>query len=120
MRLCTAPRRQGADHSPSGGTSSEGAGDLGTSGAGVDAMRVFRPFTTARTTEIAARTKSAAGDTLLCTMRVTNRGDPDELPRDSSLRRTYADRVKAGLPLGCGPGVWVYENGTPPAKDKNV
>ena len=48
------------------------------------------------------------------------RGDPDELPRDSSLRRAYADRVRAGLPLGCGLGVWVYENGTPPAEVKNV
>ena len=33
--------------------------------------------------------------------------DVDSLPRDSSLRRAYADRMKRGEPLGCSFGVYV-------------
>ena len=32
----------------------------------------------------------------------------DDLPQDTSLRRAYAQRVKARLPLGVALGVWVY------------
>ena len=35
-------------------------------------------------------------------------GDPDRLPRDTSLRRAYAQRIKNGQPLGWGFGVWIY------------
>ena len=35
-------------------------------------------------------------------------GDPDALPADSSLRRAYIERMKAGLPMGWGYGVFVY------------
>ena len=36
------------------------------------------------------------------------RGNVDELPQDTSLRRAYADRIRAHLPLGVALGVWVY------------
>ncbi len=35
-------------------------------------------------------------------------GTTDGLPQDTSLRRAYAERMKAGLPLGVALGVWVY------------
>ncbi|MBP5405030.1 MAG: hypothetical protein J6Y74_03690 [Clostridia bacterium] len=37
------------------------------------------------------------------------KGDADALPRDTSLRRAYAERVKAHKPLGAALGVWVYK-----------
>ena len=38
------------------------------------------------------------------------RGDPDELPCDTSLRRAYAQRVREHKPLGVALGVWVYRS----------
>lgn len=35
----------------------------------------------------------------------TDETDPDRLPADSSLRRAYIDRLRAGLPLGSGKGI---------------
>ena len=35
-------------------------------------------------------------------------GDADALPKDSSLRRAYAERIKREEPLGWGRGVFVY------------
>ena len=35
-------------------------------------------------------------------------GDPDALPADSSLRRAYIERMRAGLPMGWGYGIFVY------------
>ena len=39
----------------------------------------------------------------------TYEGDPDRLPQDSSLRRAYVDRMKAGKPIGGGYGVFIYK-----------
>ena len=35
-------------------------------------------------------------------------GDASKLPRDSSLRRAYADRVARGEPIGWGIGMFIY------------
>lgn len=35
-------------------------------------------------------------------------GDASKLPRDSSLRRAYADRVERGEPIGWGVGLFLY------------
>ena len=35
-------------------------------------------------------------------------GDPDELPQDTSLRRAYVKRMKAGEKTGWGEGVFIY------------
>ena len=35
-------------------------------------------------------------------------GDPDRLPADSSFRRAYIERMRAGLPMGWGYGIFVY------------
>lgn len=37
-------------------------------------------------------------------------GDPKTLPRDSSLRRAYADRVAEGGQTGWGYGVFLLDN----------
>lgn len=36
-------------------------------------------------------------------------GNVDDLPQNSSLRRAYAERMRAKKPLGRGFGVWLYE-----------
>ena len=36
-------------------------------------------------------------------------GDPDHLPQDSSLRRSYVARIKEGKPVGGGLGVFIYK-----------
>jgi hypothetical protein len=36
------------------------------------------------------------------------KGDPDELPADSSLRRAYVDLMKKGEPTGWGKGILLY------------
>ena len=36
-------------------------------------------------------------------------GDASALPRDSSLRRAYADRIARGEPMGNGLGVFIYK-----------
>ena len=38
-------------------------------------------------------------------------GNPADLPRDSSLRRAYADRVARGEPTGSGRGFFLMRNG---------
>lgn len=35
-------------------------------------------------------------------------GNPDNLPNDTSLRRAYIERIRAGLPIGHGTGVIVF------------
>lgn len=35
-------------------------------------------------------------------------GNPDNLPSDSSFRRAYIERIKAGQPIGYGTGVIIY------------
>ena len=34
---------------------------------------------------------------------------PEKLPRDTTLRRVYADRLQAGLPVGWGKGIYVLK-----------
>ncbi len=34
---------------------------------------------------------------------------PENLPRDTTLRRVYADRLQAGLPIGWGKGIFVLK-----------
>ena len=38
-------------------------------------------------------------------------GDPEELPRDTSFRKAYYQRIKNREPLGWGFGVWIYDRG---------
>ena len=38
-------------------------------------------------------------------------GDPAALPRDSSFRRAYADRIASGKPTGSGKGFFLWNNG---------
>ena len=38
-------------------------------------------------------------------------GDPADLPRDSSLRRAYAERIERGEPTGWGTGIFLYRDG---------
>ena len=40
---------------------------------------------------------------------VEYKGDVDALPQDTSLRRAYAERVRAHKPLGVALGVWIYK-----------
>ena len=42
---------------------------------------------------------------------VDYKGDPEVLPRDTSLRRAYYERIKNRKPLGWGFGVWIYDRG---------
>ena len=37
--------------------------------------------------------------------------DPSELPRDTSLRRAYAERIEKGEPVGAGRGFFIYKDG---------
>lgn len=37
--------------------------------------------------------------------------DPSELPRDTTLRRAYAERIEKGEPVGAGRGIFIYEDG---------
>ena len=37
-------------------------------------------------------------------------GNPDHLPADTSLRRAYVDRIRQGLPVGWGYGVFAYRS----------
>jgi len=39
-------------------------------------------------------------------------GDPRGLPRDSSLRRAYAERVERGEPVSWGLGLFLYDGGS--------
>lgn len=36
-------------------------------------------------------------------------GDPEKLPRDTSFRRAYADRIARGEPVGWGYGLFIYK-----------
>ncbi len=38
-------------------------------------------------------------------------GNVSDLPRDSSLRRAYADRIERGEPIGWGRGMFIYRDG---------
>jgi hypothetical protein len=37
------------------------------------------------------------------------KGNVDELPQDTSLRRAYAEWIRNGEPTGWGYGVFVYQ-----------